>query len=119
MALVKVTYINHIHNLATQATRTIDAPITDVDPKLGDPDIALEALAPAQPEEQTFAVLVRQLPSELQELLRILVNDAKSIPMLGLPNGTRETTNEYLCRLIGADPKNLNVEGVLRAHFSQ
>ena len=107
MALVKVSYINHIHDLANSKTRNSPELIVPMDSPV---------FSRAEPEEATFFTLLKQLPNELQELLFILLNDAKSIPMLR--NGReRESTNAYLCRLIGVDPEYVNLQAVFKEHF--
>lgn len=119
MALVKTTFFRHIIDLSNNRTESIE--ITLVEPE------ALATLAPSTPSEGEFACLLRQLPSELAELLRALMDDAKSIPYLRetdarTPDGRfrkceRESRNEWLCRLIGADPKTINMEELFHAYF--
>lgn len=118
MALFKTSFKNHIHNLAKLKSRTVDFPISlfVVDDT---PDwTALDVLAGPQPEEATFRVLLTQLPTELKALLLILAKDARNIPKLRRENRTRETLNEYLCRLIGRNPEEYDIEALLVSHFS-
>lgn len=107
MALVKVTFINHIHDIANLKTRNAAELMVPADSPL---------FSRAVPEEATFFTLLKQLPKELQELLFILLNDARNIPMLR-DGKDRETTNEYLCRLIGVDPTCVNLQSVFKEHF--
>lgn len=107
MALVKVSYIRHIHDLANSRTRNSAELMVSIDSPI---------FSRAEPEDATFFTLLRQLPSELQELLSILLNDAKDIPMLR-DGRERETTNAYLCRLIGIDPEHVNLQAVFKEHF--
>lgn len=107
MALVKVSFINHIHDLANLKTRNISELVVD-------PESAI--LFRIEPEEATFFTLLKQLPRELQELINILLNDASEIPMM-CSGRERETTNDYLCRLIGVDPEHVNLQAVFREHF--
>ena len=104
MALVKVSFVNQIHSLANRHTKRLAVNICD----------ELLADTASIPEHVTFHVLVKQLPNELQELITILLNDAR--PMLRFTDGTRETTNEYFCRLIGIPPE-VNVLAVFKEHF--
>lgn len=107
MALVKVSYIHQLHDLANLRTRNAAELMLPLDSP---------AFSRAVPEESTFFTLLKQLPGELQELITILLNDAKDIPMLR-EGRDRETTNEYLCRLIGVDPEYVNLQTVFREHF--
>ena len=107
MALVKVSYINHIHDIANLKTRNSAELMVPTDSP---------AFSRVEPEASTFFTLLKQLPSELQELLTILINDAKEIPMLR-DGRNRENTNQYLCRLIGIDPTCVNLQAVFREHF--
>ena len=109
MALVQVSYINHIHTLANNRTKAI---------------ISLSAyngplLASDEPEQATFYLLLRQLPVELQELVRFLAEGgARDITTRRYEDGTRETTNQLLCRLIGIKPDGVNLLAVFKEHFA-
>lgn len=117
MALFKRAFNNHIHNLAKAKERTVDAPITLFISEDGNVTAALDTLAGAQPEEATFRVLLNQLPTELKNLIMILVRDARNIPLLRGEDRTRETTNEYLCRIANLNPVEYDIRAMLRAHF--
>lgn len=108
MALVKTTYLHHITDLANSRTQISD---TAVDTQV------LHSLMPASPPEGEFSAMLHSLPKELKQLLTALVNDAKSVPYLQ-QGRDRETNNEFLCRLIGADPSKINLEAMFRAHFA-
>lgn len=107
MALVKVSFINHIHDLANLKTRNSFEIVVD-------PDSA--AFFRVEQEEATFFTLLMQLPKELQELIHVLLNDALEIPMQ-CSGRSKETTNDYLCRLIGIDPELVNLQSVFKEHF--
>lgn len=69
-------------------------------------------MAPEQPEEATFAVLLTQLPRELRDLLVTLANDA-----IQFPRERNETINQWLCRLAGLSSHTFDIETTLRKHF--
>lgn len=107
MALVKRTFINHIHDLATERTRLIETLVVPDSP----------SLVQVEPGDALFNVLLNQLPAELKQLLVTLIRDSKNIPMLRSEDGTRETRNQYLCRLLNVDPELVDIEQVFREHF--
>lgn len=133
MSLVARTFQNHCHTLAARRAQQLDAPVTTRTrqwkaDRLSDPDAVLQRAADAygQPEEQTFAALMSSLAPELRELIRILLEDARELPMLR-PSDARdhegkfrrremETRNDYFCRIAGL-PSGFDVEAALRAHF--
>lgn len=110
MALVKTTYIHHITDLANERSRAVAS--VGMDPEV------LNAVAPPTMPDGEFVALFHSLPKELKQLVSVLLDDAKSIPYLKQATGNRETNNEYLCRLIGLDPLQVNLEAMFRAHFS-
>jgi len=118
MALVKITFINHIHDLSSQSSKNPSvhtAPISDVmRADCENVNEALDELAAPVPEEATFRVLLGQLPRELKELVNTLLNDVQLPEFERLP---RETTNEWLCRLAGLPSKRVDVETELKRHF--
>lgn len=117
MALVKTTFENHIRTISAARHKKVDWPF-DSGALLKKPSpkqLAKIELETAEPEEQTFTTALNQLPSELRNLIRILMEDAKSIPMLTQPR--RETRNEWLCRLAGISSER-DIEAELRAHFA-
>lgn len=118
MSLVKKTYINHIHNLAIKKSRELDIPVSNFVLNEIYTLQALDEIAGPQPETSTFRVLVGKLPQELKQLLMILIEDARNIPMINRPDRTRETTNEYLCRLISVNPNQYDIEDMFRRHFN-
>ena len=115
MALLKITFMNHINQLSEGKTsfysptraKFADTPISDY----ASGETALEDLAPMVPEESSFLTLVNQLPAELKDLVKTLLNDAQ------VPMEEGETINEWLCRIAGLPAKRCNVEDMLKRHF--
>jgi DNA-directed RNA polymerase specialized sigma24 family protein len=119
MALVQTTFINHIHTLAKQRTRQLDVPISsEVAERVRDPAEHLVKLAGGEEGDQVSLTLLGQLPIELKMLLHRLQTDARLIPMLMHKDRTRETTNEWLCRLIGL-PETIDLELIFHEHFGE
>lgn len=109
MALVQKTFMNHVTNLARNRTKSVPETLLPQDDPL--------FIGQMEPDDAFFQTLIHQLPTELQQLLQTLMDDAKNIPMLRFADGTRETTNEYLCRLLNLDPQVVDVEAVFREHL--
>lgn len=110
MALVQVSFINHIHNLANKRTDCLE--------QLLQSDALLESLAPPQPEESTFETLLGELPQALRQMINRILTEGKPIPYLPSEGRRRETRNEYLSRLAGLDPSSIDIEQTLRSHFA-
>lgn len=108
MALVKVTFINHIHDLSKVRTRL---------PEEALPPEAMAFQGVVQ-SEAPFFTLVKQLPGELVALIEHLLSDKPKPAYKQFPDHTRETTNQYLCRLLGIDPNAVNLATVFREHFT-
>ncbi len=77
-----------------------------------------EVFAIPEDEESTLRVLMEQLPFTLRYAIKRFMGDAKNIPRIKHPDNTRETTEEYLCRLAGVDGKHVNLSELIRDHFS-
>lgn len=117
MALLKISFITHIHSLSVVATNTPDRVITAFDrSQYADVDDVLESAMTPEPETATVCLLVKQLPKELAQLLTTLLNDGRNLPIQKFADGTRETQNEYLTR-IGNFPPGTDVAKLFYDHF--
>lgn len=113
MALLKTCFNNRIHDLASAKARSIVA----VEPIEGADECKFNYYYAHDSENDIlFNVLLQQLPAELKQLVKTLLNDGKDIPMQRTANGSRETTNSYLCRLLGLDSK-VDLVTVFKEHF--
>lgn len=147
MSLVKVTFDRHITTLASKRMGVRDAVYDRIevsvsglsrpdDEETADP---WDTLAPGQFGNASLVDLILSLPSEMQQLLVILAGDggkalgfnrstrlrrttANGSPrMTRRRRRTRETTNEYYCRLVGLDPREHDLASqveALRAEIS-
>lgn len=118
MALVKTTYIHHITDLANNRTNTPEALVDTSHTHTFEANDILSRLAGGVPPEAEFTAMLHSLPKELKSLMTALLNDVKQQTYLRGADGTLETNNEFFCRLIGADPKQVNLESMFRAHFN-
>lgn len=117
MRLFKRSFINHIHQLAknkTVASFEIKAAdlITFADP--------WSVLAPAF-DVGEYARVVVDAPKAVRPLLRRLLFGAPSPVLRARPrfraDGTRTTTNERMCRLVGADPASVDLADELYSYL--
>jgi hypothetical protein len=112
MALVKVTYVRHIINLANQRTHTLDIPASDL--MDADGDALWENLLSlgVEHEEASLYTLLAKAPPEVRSVLRLFFTETGrrqfNRPVRRI-NGLRETTNEFLCRLLGYNPNQINL----------
>jgi hypothetical protein len=122
MRLFQITYINHIHNLAKQRTRQVDRSMADTlvmregdeETRLADQSLSEDSLGPL------WAALVAA-PQLLQELLKAM-GRVDSGPVMRAAyrvkkDGTRETVNERLCRMVGVRPESVDLASMLRSYL--
>lgn len=115
MSLVKVTFINQITDLANKRTRTLETPICDI-AEMGNDQELLETLAGAEDGDAELHALLSYAPAEVRLLLAALSSD-EGAQRLRRPSrlrqdGTRETTNERFCRILGIP--TFDIQGALR-----
>jgi DNA-directed RNA polymerase specialized sigma24 family protein len=98
-ALFRTAFTNHIHDLSKRRSR-IDCEINEC--LLGVPIAEVESVANTQPDT---SLIMAQLPPILRSLLNTLQDDPRAYRRFRRRlDGTRETNNDHLCRLIGLDP---------------
>lgn len=107
MKLVQTTFRNHITDLANE--RTLSPEEVSVPP-----DSPL--LVRAEIGDALLLTMLNQLPKELQVLITRLIGGTDLPRMKRYKNGVRETSNEYLCRLMGVDHKYVNVLEIFKEH---
>lgn len=117
MALVKITYINHITDLANARTRLNEVAVSQIAAPGHEPE-ALEHLGGCEEGDAELGAALAHAPDEVRQLIALL-NDPNALEKLRRParmyaDGTRETHGERLCRLLGI-PKDFNLEAQLRA----
>jgi hypothetical protein len=108
MALFKRAYTNHIHDLARKK-RVVRA-CTVIDRAGIEPQLA-ELAGYTNPDTSPAVAL---LPPEVRKLMHALLNDPRARSrMRRRLDGTRQTTNEFFCRLVGLNPSAVNLHVVL------
>lgn len=117
MALVQVAFINHINTLSQKRGLTTEVPFSQVLPPDAETE-ELERLLPAEEELGSIMVLLNNAPTEIVQVVTALLQDATGFMRTrNFRRAIRETTNEYFCRLVGADPKTTDLRGQIQAYF--
>jgi len=106
MSLFKTCLRNHFYELANQRTRRAEVH-TEVEQQIELTDDI---------DELETRLLLDSAPTEITALLEALGINAgleatKPQPHFRHANGTRETNNERLCRLVGVDPAEVDMVG--------
>lgn len=117
MRLYQVALRNHMHDLANAVTREVT--------ELVDPEV-LGQVPAANGHYGFINTLVRQAPEEVKLFLEKLADDDGAIEMRQPRQYTlgywlsyiRETNNEFYCRILGLDPKEVKLTTMIRDHFS-
>ena len=114
-ALVKTTFSNHISDLALKNRQLPMQPVSAL-AAVGESDTWFEDKLSAEAPAATVTALLAGAPAELRALLVALTGDvSECIQRLG---GRRETTNEFWCRLVGADPAERDLRRELQEYLS-
>jgi hypothetical protein len=117
MSLVKVCFLNRLHDLAKQRSRNPEQiPISQIVEFRGREEAALELLGGVENGDQELVAALRSAPAEIQALL-VLLNDPvlrrKARHPRRRPNGCRETHSEQFNRLLKL-PIDTDLPGKLR-----
>lgn len=135
MAAVKVAFNRYIqHNIASSMWGGYEVPVSQLTREGADEAAdPWEGLTPAQMPEAQMTEFLGSLSSELQQLVVVLARDGVDALRMGqislerrvLPGGSvryrrmrrrvRETTNRYYCRLVGCNPREVDLVGQLQA----
>lgn len=108
MSLFQRTYTNHIHKLSIKRTiQSIEEATDDV------PDMALSP----ESDDSDLRRLAAEQTGEIHRLLIALIDKPELLmhPHRRHLGGRRESTNEYLCSLIGIDPRVYDLDKELRS----
>jgi DNA-directed RNA polymerase specialized sigma24 family protein len=121
MALVQTAFHNHIMTLAGRHHLVKESTISQLTPEGKQEAAVWDAITPPEGESATFRTLLAQAPAEFKQLISLLVKDGveayKWVKPEGSRKAVRQTTNEYLCGLIGKDPEDEDLVGQLKAYF--
>lgn len=122
MRLFKTSFLNHIHQLSKDATcRRVEVRAEDVVPEAeGDAQDLWSRLGWSH-DAGEYARLIAEAPATVKPLITALLFGPPSRALRALyrvnPDGTRETTNERLCRLVGIDPATMDLATELRSYL--
>ena len=134
MSLFKISLINHFHSLSWKRTNTQQMLLYESDTDGVYEEMIASMVDPSSEADIIFNVLVNEAPKEIQELLKVILNETiKKHFRKRHPKGTskggqfvltklsglykRETTNEFFCRLINCNSKDVNLVTMLQKHF--
>lgn len=121
MALVKRTYENHIHDLAAERTAQPEKPISQLHGPDDTAEAWLERHGSIEQAIADLAMVLKTTPKEIGAFLGVLTNDAfEGIAYVRVKRRrayVRETTNEHYCRLLGLDPKTIDIVEEVRQYF--
>ena len=129
MALFKIAFLNHIHGLASRRTKSaevcfladmnIDFRRNNSGGAVSSGDAEITAAELLLPPEQSCGPLFAAILNAPKPLLRFLEKVASDPALLAgvcrrRRDGTRQTLNERLCRLVKLDPKTIDLPGMLK-----
>jgi hypothetical protein len=125
MALFRTCYLNHITDLANRRARDFRAQGSELTPdQMWVSESAFEEseqfgdlLPPTLPDAE-IAVLLSQAQGPLQLVIKLFYTDAGIELLREVPQKPRESTNSYLCRLLGIDAKENDLYESFRSFVS-
>jgi hypothetical protein len=122
MRLFMVTYTNHIHGLASFKKKQNDVCESDLTPNQeGEAIPLMERLLSDESDYGSFMAMIKKAPEPITKLLSLMATEDGRNRLAAVyrrrANGTRETTNERLCRLTGCDAST-DFEEVFREYFA-
>jgi hypothetical protein len=122
--IVGRAFHNHIFSLASRHARHVEVNVSALAPAGVETavDIIWDKVCPPQDEEASLMVKLAEAPKEIKQLLQVLVDDAVDgfrWTRYGRrwSQRRRETTNEYYCRLVGLDPKQVDLVAQIEQYF--
>lgn len=119
MALLKRTYWNHVTDLSVRRTRLNETPACDL--AVDDDGSYFENLVGGKPDDVSFAAIIRDAPNDVAAVLKIIITDVGLATLrksYRRKDGTRETLNERLCKLVGFDPDVIDLSHRVRMYLS-
>lgn len=112
MGLFKRAYTNHIHDLARKKLRFRSEHILETDMHSNRPLTELESEAVVT--HPNTSVAIAMLPAEVRRLFNAMLTDPRYRSKLRRRlNRTRQSTNEFFCRLVGVDPSSVNLHLII------
>ena len=107
MRLFQRTFLNHCHNLSRKQRVKMEVVDTDF----------VQHHCTAHDHFADLLLWLAEAPDEVRRLLQALIRDGWKMDGPYAPSGRRETTNERLCALVGADHNSVNLHRVLRSYL--
>lgn len=125
MHLFKVSFVNHMHDLAKRRTKcAAEVKILDVKSSYQNEFNAWGDLQTDADDGDLFDFerLIAEAPSAIQPLLDKLIHGDCARTLRAAyrvrSTGARETINERLCRLVGVDPGSHDLATALRSYLA-
>lgn len=130
MALVRTAFMNRINTLLAHQPNC-ETPISQMTTEAESSVEPLwDRILPADSEVATASQLLLNAPAEIKQLFDLLINDLLDMPYRAFSTHSsrhrlrwgksrrapRETTNQYLCRLVGKPPE-FDMVGLINNHF--
>lgn len=122
-ATVKTMFRRHIPYLLNRNAHLPVTAILDMVEDQNEQDFADKIMG--TDEFQLIRTLIAEAPQAIKPILEAFISDKNDvIELLAKPyskrmDGSRETTNERLCRWLGLDPKRNDIPGELRAFLAE
>lgn len=118
-----LNYFNHLSNIATRAKNEILAEDVIPDgPAISMPNEIWDHLG-QQRNVAEYELMVAEAPRAIRYVLRKLFEEGRAPGWASqyriYPDGTRETLNSKLCRLVGVDPERIDIATPLRSYLSR
>lgn len=117
MRLFQVTFTNHIHDLAKTRTSQLDAPIASL--LIG--ETTEEKFLDQHELGEWSPTALAHATKAVQQIIQAIDRHPEKLrgPLRRRKDGTRETTNERLCRMVGLDPSMIDLIGEIKYCLSE
>ena len=117
MRLFQVSLVNHVNTLSKKKTLQTEDTFSLF---LTSPDDTEDRLLERHDAIDTGPVILAGAPNHVKSALVAIVNDLRRLkmPYRRYANGTRETTNQRLCRIAGLDPQRIDLVDELKYYLT-
>ena len=117
MRLFQLVFRSKIEDLVRANKKQIDDAASDI-VENHDQHATLSTIIP---DFSNFHNLLLKAPKQIKEALALLANDLTR-KQLAAPytsvNGKRETMNDRFCNMLGYNPKEIDIVGMIKDHFA-
>jgi hypothetical protein len=119
MALVATAFNNHIHTLAAKYQPAgYETPISHMADEGASEASVWDRIVPADAELGTLSAKLANAPAEIKQLVSLLAADViRGTRKVGR-RALRETNNELFCRLLGKNPKEVDMVAQFKEYFA-